>query len=114
MFAENLKRLRLKKGLTQKELADKLSLSPSAIGMYEQGRREPDLTTLKKICELFEISCDQLLGTPFSYDISEISDFMLSQPNVTYKAIPLTQQEKESITNAIRIGAEIVLERRQK
>ncbi len=114
MFAENLRRLRINKGLTQKELADKLSLSPSAIGMYEQGRREPDLTTLKKICDFFEVSCDMLLGIPQYYDISEISNFIFSQPNVTYKAIPLTREEKESITSALKIGAELALERRKK
>ena len=32
--------------LTQKELANKLSISPSTIGMYEQNRRTPDIQTL--------------------------------------------------------------------
>ena len=41
-FGENLRELRSSAGLTQKELANKLEISPSAVGMYEHGRRKPD------------------------------------------------------------------------
>ena len=40
-LSEKLKKLRMKSGLTQAELAEKIKVSPSSIGMYEQGRREP-------------------------------------------------------------------------
>ena len=56
-----LKELRENRNLTQAELAKLLKVSPSAIGMYEQGRRDPDSSTLKKLSVLFNVSIDYLL-----------------------------------------------------
>ena len=61
-----LKQLRTNRGMTQRELADKLNLSPSTIGMYEIGKREPDSATLKKISTFFGISVDELLGNKYN------------------------------------------------
>jgi repressor LexA len=58
----HLKELREKKGLTQLELSKILKISPSTIGMYEQGRRTPDTIILKKISEIFGVTIDYLLG----------------------------------------------------
>lgn len=57
-----LRRLREDKGITQAELGKILSISPSTIGMYEQGRRSPDYDTLNKIADYFGVSTDKLLG----------------------------------------------------
>lgn len=60
-FGEQLRTLRNSQKMTQKELADMLDISPSAIGMYEQNRRIPDIETLTQIASIFEISLDALL-----------------------------------------------------
>lgn len=57
-----LKSLRESRKMTQQELSRALQISPSAIGMYETGRRSPDYETLKKIARLFNVSVDYLLG----------------------------------------------------
>lgn len=57
-----LKQLRLDAGLTQSELSKILKISASAIGMYEQGRREPDYDTLMKMATYFNVSTDYLIG----------------------------------------------------
>ena len=57
-----LKELRRKKDITQEELAKQLQLSPSTIGMYETGRREPDFDTLQMIADYFHVSVDYLIG----------------------------------------------------
>lgn len=62
MFAENLKILREKKQITQQQLADKLKISRSTIGMYENGSREPDFETLELIADFFNINMDRLIG----------------------------------------------------
>jgi len=56
-----LKKLREEKGLTQSELGKELGISPSTIGMYEQGRRVPDVQILKKMSAFFNVSIDYLL-----------------------------------------------------
>ena len=58
----HLKELRTQKGLTQSELSKALNVSASSIGMYEQGRREPDTTTLAEIAAYFNVTTDYLLG----------------------------------------------------
>lgn len=49
-FSERLKQMRIKSGFSQVEFAKAVNVSPSTIGMYEQGRRKPDLPTLLSIC----------------------------------------------------------------
>lgn len=61
-FAQKLKYLRLDKGLTQAEVSKELGLSRNAIANYEMGIREPSLEILVKICTLFNVSSDYLLG----------------------------------------------------
>ena len=46
MLGERIAFLRGKQGLSQAELARRLNISPSAVGMYEQGRREPPVDIL--------------------------------------------------------------------
>lgn len=48
--------------LTQKDLGDKLNVSPQAVSKWENGQAEPDASTIKKLCEIFRISTDELLG----------------------------------------------------
>ncbi len=61
MFSSKLKELRIGQSLTQAELAKKLNLKPSIIGMYENGRRMPEVKTLKLIANLFNVTTDYLL-----------------------------------------------------
>lgn len=61
-LGENLRDLLEQHSLTQKELAAKLSITPSALGNYIQGTREPDYNTLVKIADYFHITTDFLLG----------------------------------------------------
>jgi transcriptional regulator with XRE-family HTH domain len=62
MFGSILRKLRIEKNMTQAELAKLLNISPSTIGMYEQGRRDPDTSTVKFLAEFFNVSTDFLLG----------------------------------------------------
>lgn len=62
MVGSRLKDLRLRKGLTQEEVAKTLGVTPEAIGMYENGRREPRGDLLSKLAFLLETTTDYLLG----------------------------------------------------
>lgn len=62
MFAKRLRMLRESRGISQEELALALSVSASAIGMYERGRREPDHDKLRALADYFSVSVDYLLG----------------------------------------------------
>ena len=60
-----LKELRKQRKENQTEIANYLNLSQHAISSYEQGRTEPDLKTIKKIADYFNVSLDYLLERPF-------------------------------------------------
>lgn len=67
MLGPRIAALRRCAGMSQAQLAEKLKISPSAVGMYEQGRREPGVDTLVAMAALFDISTDYLLtGKPQS------------------------------------------------
>ena len=80
MFNEVLINLRKSQGLTQKELADKIGLSASAIGNYEQGTRMPDYETLEIIADYFYVPRDSLFGKqtdPKSFISDDVLKFAL-------------------------------------
>ena len=56
-----LKLLRETKGISQKEMAKHIEKSPQAYNFYENGRREPDIATLKKLADYFSTSIDYLV-----------------------------------------------------
>ena len=65
LLGERITALRRAKELNQKQLAEKLNISPSAIGMYEQGRREPSLALIVEMAKILSVSTDFLLtGRP--------------------------------------------------
>ena len=61
-FESVLKQLRTSAGMTQEELAKRLGVSRSTIGMYESGSRKPDPDALEAIADLFNVDIDYLLG----------------------------------------------------
>lgn len=60
-IGERIAVLRKERGLSQTVLARELGVSHSAIGMYEQGRREPGVEMLVRIAQLFQVSLDFLI-----------------------------------------------------
>lgn len=65
MLGQRIAALRRHLGMSQAELAEKLGVSPSAVGMYEQERREPSLGGLVTISGIFGVTADYLLtGKP--------------------------------------------------
>ena len=118
MFGKRLKELRKKNLLTQSDLAKNVGISPSAIGMYEQGHREPDNHTLLKICDIFGVTADYLINSNLKqsiffspddeHDLDEIinlfTETLIKQNNITYKKNKLTQEDLKKVCDAIKIG----------
>ena len=62
LFCKNLKEIRKDCGLTQKQVADKLSVVESCYANWEQGRTEPNVAMLRKLSEIFGVSLDDLIN----------------------------------------------------
>ena len=65
IFCDNLKSVRNEAGYTQRQIADKLGVVESCYANWEQGRTEPNISTLRKLGEIFGVSVDELLSDKF-------------------------------------------------
>ena len=78
MLGARIAALRRQAGMSQAQLANALGISPSAMGMYEQGRREPSMETLVALSRVFQVSTDYLLtGTPASQEAVQLDQMLL-------------------------------------
>ena len=87
-LGKTLQGLRDSRGLSQGQLAKRIGMSVSMIGLYENSARMPSLETLIKIARVFGVSTDYLLG--------------LERPeNVTVKLDGLTSAQIQSVLTVI-------------
>ena len=61
-FGEKLRTLRKRRGLSQTEMAEILGVQQSYVGKLERGERAPNVTMIRKVAELFNVSFDQLMN----------------------------------------------------
>lgn len=61
-FKNVFKSLRIREGLSQEEIANKLGVGRSAVGNWEQGTRTPELETLEVIADYFNVDLNFLCG----------------------------------------------------
>ena len=84
MLGPRIAALRRSAGISQSELAQKLKISPSAVGMYEQGRREPALDILAAMAEIFGVTIDFLVtGKAVSTEEeSRLNELLMERVNI--------------------------------
>ncbi|GHU85700.1 hypothetical protein FACS1894198_4040 [Clostridia bacterium] len=116
MVGNKLRILRQQYNMTQRQLAHRLGISTSAVGMYEQGRREPDHEMLLSLCKLFGISVDYLLRQEVPNESKEFSDIingfertLLGQEGLMLNGVLLKKDDVKKIVDAIRIGVELAV-----
>lgn len=75
-FGERIKKLRIERNLTQKQLAEMAGVAISAISSYESGNRYPSYDVLISFSRIFHVSTDYLLGLDKlrTLDISGLND----------------------------------------
>ncbi len=61
-FCQNLKMIRKDCELTQKQVAQKLGVVESCYANWEQGRTEPNIEMLRNLCEIFQVTIDELIN----------------------------------------------------
>ena len=87
--ANKLSYLRKKEKMSQEQLANKLNISPSTVGMYETAKRQPDNEMVTKIANLFNVSTDYLLD-------NDLKDVNVSEDNKK-----LIQSLADGLTNPL-------------
>ena len=75
-FGEKLKTLRTDAGMTQTELAKRLSITKSVVSYYELQERTPSPDVLIQLADIFHVTTDYLLGIDHKkmIDVSDLSD----------------------------------------
>lgn len=86
---EKLKALRIQFGLSQKQVAEKLEVSPSIVSGYETGERTPSTENLLSLSYLYNVSTDYLLGR------------QAADPRSLLDISKLTDKQKAAVTNLI-------------
>ena len=94
MFGENLKKLRIARGLSQQELGDLTQLGQSNISAWERGGRSPPPECLIKLATFFGCTIDSLVG--YSSKAYEDDELLIIQQ---YRS--LNQEGKDAVKKCI-------------
>ena len=111
MTGNNIRELREKNGLTQKQLAQKIGVSASTVGMYEQNRRVPDADMLKKIASSLKVSTDVLISGGKSLDsmIDDMRGSLMLGGGMMFNGEPLSEDDIDAVIEAMKIGARVAI-----
>ena len=71
-FSDNLQFIRAQAGVTQEQLAEQLNVSRQSVSKWESGTSFPEMDTLLRICDLYDVNMDTLLRG--SVEESRVSD----------------------------------------
>ncbi|MBQ9198938.1 MAG: helix-turn-helix transcriptional regulator [Lachnospiraceae bacterium] len=103
IIAKNISNLRQKKNMTQSDLADKLNYSDKAVSKWERAESIPDITVLKQIADLFEVTLDYLVSennNEASFDnVSNLSE--AEKPSTSYEESYTGNNNQESDDNSL-------------
>lgn len=85
-YGAKIAALRAKKNMTQAQLGGMLNVTSQAVSKWENGLSEPDLETIKKICDIFEIS---------------VNDFFETKPKNAETAVTASQAQPKTETKVV-------------
>ena len=98
MFKDKIKFLRKHQELSQEELAKEIGVLQSTYSRYEQGTREPDFVTLKKLANFFDVSIDYLLENDSnlsdSDEIVDLNNFLINGRYTIFSKFPTEHDRK--------------------
>ncbi|WP_053985272.1 helix-turn-helix domain-containing protein [Niameybacter massiliensis] len=94
LFGDILKKLRLDKGITQKQLGDIIGISDRVIGYYEANNRFPkEEKIIKDLANFFGVSTDYLLGRTEDKSNTQILDAVSNNPELVDFTKELMERE---------------------
>ena len=111
MLGTRIAALRREAGLSQAELASRLQVSPSALGMYEQGRREPSADTLVRLSRELGVTTDYLLtGKPAERETEKLDELLLGRIRAADQRLEQRQQRPFSREELAVLFAAMLME----
>lgn len=101
---ERIAGLRKHRGLSQYQLAKLLNIATSTLGMYETGKRKPNVEMLEQIAEFFNVSTDYLLGRAAPDADRNTADLADDDTIFTFEGKPIPEQDLEYMKRLLRGG----------
>lgn len=113
MFEKSLRDLLVKRGKTQRELADHLSISTQAVSKWCRGDNLPDIALLPKIAYFLDVSVDELLGVGEIRKQEKIQEyrkkgFELARDGKTNERIELWREAYAEFPNDLTVNTELM------
>lgn len=71
---DNLRILRMERGMTQEDIANRLNITRFSVANYETNRREPGIALLQKYAEAFNTSIDELTNTNGQANVTSLME----------------------------------------
>lgn len=88
-FGSMLADLRKSKGMTQVQLAEKMGVTDKAVSKWERDLSFPDINTIPKLAEFFNVSVDELIQVKTNTKDNGTKENISNIINIVLKAIPL-------------------------
>lgn len=101
---KRLKELRQSRGISQQQLADVAMVSQQSINKYENHNIEPDITTMIRIADYFEVSVDYLIGRSNIREMADeisVSDLNQTERKLVAGFQKLNNIQKKCVLNII-------------
>lgn len=112
-FPRVIKLLRKERGISQRQAALDLDISPPLLSHYEKGIREGNLDFVLKVADYYDVSCDYLLGRTLDRDGLKISPESLpdaedSSEDKVFKGNIVSTLNKKLIINSLSVVFDIL------
>lgn len=108
-LVENLYRLRKAHHYTQQQMSDLLNISRQAYSNYETSKRTPDLDSLIRLADIYNLSLDQLVNHPCTKDgmvLEQKGPFTPAMEIETADTIYLTREEVDMLKSFRNLSEE--------
>ena len=89
-----IKELRTKRGIKQSDLCKQLGVTQGSLSGWETGRYEPDLSAIKKMAEMFDVSVDYLIGRDETADERKTKGYFVPVLGRVAAGLPLFADEE--------------------
>lgn len=108
-FGKRLVAAREKQGLSQKELAERLCITPTRLNYWEKDKREPDVNMIRQIADVLETDPNYLLGI-CSDALREQSGNKKSEPGFSKNELELIELYRRA-DEADRLAVNLILQK---
>ncbi|WP_163195249.1 helix-turn-helix domain-containing protein [Clostridium thermarum] len=114
MVGNIIRNLRKKNNMTQAELANKVGVTTSSIGMYETEVRQPSYEVLCKLAEVFDVTVDYLLGRTSLYVAEEKEKYSANDLDPAYFRLSKEAQNQGISVEDFKMALDFIKRARSK